>query len=217
MNYVQLVSPNLNQESGAGWCLKFSQDAFRAPVMHPSATDAANATKYRHATREMPSVAVPVWFDHWGTYQGRYANWGHVVVWVPGRGFLSSPGSGFGQLWLPSIEAVERTFNAKYRFWSEDINTLRVAQPASNSSTSPASKTPGALRRKRRRNNMLIFVYLHHGAGKENHQFAVYEHGKPGTWWEFSGQSSANQLATQLGGAMALSKNTWDDRKKKHS
>lgn len=135
MGYVQVVSPNLSQETGAGWCLKFTQDSFRAPRMYASATDAANATKLRNSSRSMPNVAVPVWFDHWGTYQGRYANWGHVVDWVPGRGFLSSPASGFGQLWLSSIEAVERTFNAKYRFWSLDINTLQVAKEAPDSTT----------------------------------------------------------------------------------
>lgn len=96
--------------------------------MYSSATEAANATNLRYYSRTMPSVSVPVWFDHWGTYQGKYANWGHVVVWVPGRGFLSSPGVGFGQLWLSSLEEVEKTFNAKYRFWSLDINTLQVAK-----------------------------------------------------------------------------------------
>lgn len=99
--------------------------------MYPSATVAANATKLRNSSRTMPNVAVPVWFDHWGTYGdygGTYANWGHVVVWVPGRGFLSSPVTGFGSLWLSSIEAVERTFQAKYRFWTLDINTLQVAK-----------------------------------------------------------------------------------------
>lgn len=127
--YKQIVSPNLSTETGAGWCLKFVQDSFRAPRMYNSATQAANSTKSRNSSRYMPSVAVPVWFDHWGTYQGVYDNWGHVVVWVPGRGFLSSPGIGYGQLWLGSIGAVEKTFNAKYRFWSLDINTLTVAEP----------------------------------------------------------------------------------------
>lgn len=94
-----------------------------------------------------------------------------------------------------------------------------ITGAAPKPSTPDSSKTSGALlvRRKRRRNNMLIFVYLHHGAGKGQHQFAIYEHGKPGTWWEFNGQSPANQLATQLGAAMGLSKNTWNERKAKHS
>ena len=128
--FTQLVEPNTLTKDATGMCLRFAQSVFGAPVAHRSATDAANATKFRHHTREMPDVAALVWFDHYGTYQNEFSNWGHVVAWVPGGGFLSSPGTGYGQQWFPSIDAVERTFNAKFRFWSEDINTLRVAEPA---------------------------------------------------------------------------------------
>lgn len=218
----QIVAPRTGVTDGAGWCHRMARAVFNAPLVYglDSATKAANATKYRHTTRKMPNVAVPVWFWHYGTYGGVTGEFGHVVVWVPGRGFLTSPWYlAHGQEWYSTLEEVERRFNSKYRFWSEDINGLRVAQPASKPSTPDASKTSGALlvRRKRRRNNMLIFVYLAKGAPNGQHQFAIYEHGKPGTWWEFNGQSSANQLATQLGSAMGLSKNTWNDRKKKHS
>lgn len=128
MTFIQKISPNLGQKVSAGWCLKFVQDSFRAPVMHETATIAANATRLRSTSRTMPNVAVPVWFWHYGTYGGVSGEYGHVVIWVPGRGFLSSPVSGFGSLWLSSIEDVERTFLAKYRFWTRDINTLLVAE-----------------------------------------------------------------------------------------
>jgi hypothetical protein len=51
-----------------------------------------------------------------------------VVAWVPGQGFLSSPGSGVGQKWLGTIREIERFYNSKYVGWSEDINTVRTAQ-----------------------------------------------------------------------------------------
>lgn len=135
-SFVQLAEPNTFTRDATGMCLRFAQSVFGAPVAHRSATDAANATKFRHHTKQMPDVAALVWFDHYGTYQNEYANWGHVVAWVPGNGFLSSPGAGFGQQWFPSIDAVERTFNATFRFWSEDINTLRVAEPINAAKTS---------------------------------------------------------------------------------
>lgn len=128
VSFTQLVEPRTGTEDATGMCLQFAQSVFGAPVAHRSATDAANATKFRHHTFEMPDVSVPVWFDHYGTYQGEYANWGHVVAWVPGNGFLSSPVREYGQQWFPSINAVERTFRASFRFWSEDINGLRVAE-----------------------------------------------------------------------------------------
>lgn len=139
----QIVEPNTETRDFTGWCHRHTRGVFGAPLVAGlnSATKAADATEYRHHTREMPDVAVPVWFDHVGDYDGTgRKNWGHVVSWIPFVGlFLSSPGhaklDAFGrevpsQQWFSSIEAIERTFDAQFRFWSEDINGLRVAQPA---------------------------------------------------------------------------------------
>lgn len=127
--WTQLIQPNTSVKDNAGMCLRFVQSVYGAPVKYASATDAANATTARYETREMPSVSVPVWFDHWGTYgsPARYANWGHVVAYVPSKGFLSSPGNGYGQQWFDTINAVESYFRATFRFWSLDINGLQVA------------------------------------------------------------------------------------------
>ncbi|MGO3147075.1 MAG: hypothetical protein ACTIJ6_05280 [Leucobacter sp.] len=130
----QLVKPRTGVTDGAGWCHRMARAVFNAPLVYglDSATKAANATKYRHTTRKMPNVAVPVWFWHYGTYGGVTGEFGHVVVWVPGRGFLTSPWYlAHGQEWYSTLEEIERRFNAKYRFWSEDINGLRVAEPKS--------------------------------------------------------------------------------------
>lgn len=127
--YRQLVRPNLAQTAGAGWCLFFVRSAFGVPEYSARATQAANKTHYRHPSRTMPNAIVPVWFWHQGTYGEGYGEYGHVVIWVPGRGFLSSPGYGYGQEWLASLEAVEARFRCQYRFWSEDIGGVRVVQP----------------------------------------------------------------------------------------
>ena len=134
--FTQLVTPNTNVKDNAGMCLRFVQSVYGAPVKYASATDAANATKMRYDTQQMPNVSVPVWFDHWGTYgsPARYANWGHVVAWIPNKGFLSSPGSGYGQQWFGSIRDVELYFKAAFRFWSLDINGLQVASDSGSGS-----------------------------------------------------------------------------------
>ena len=128
MTYTQLVSPNLDTVDGAGWCLRFVSSAYGISTAgYMSATEAADASDI---TRDaLPDVAVPVWFHHYGTYgtPAVYADWGHVVIFVPGRGFLSSPLNGVGQLWLDSIEAVERSFNSTYRGWSLDLAGTPVA------------------------------------------------------------------------------------------
>ncbi len=135
MSASQLVQPDLSVTDGPGWCLRFTQNVWGAPARHNSAWDAWLATTAKHdATEDLPNVAVICWFEHWGSYGNppTYANWGHVVTYVPGRGWLSSPtgrvGGPAGQVWLGTIAEVERTFNCKYVGWSEDINGLRIAE-----------------------------------------------------------------------------------------
>jgi hypothetical protein len=128
MTWTQLVTPQVVDDN-AGMCLRFAQSVYDAPVKHASAWDAWNATTLKHLDRDLPPVSVPVWFSHYGTYGGVYANWGHVVAYFPDRAqFLSSPGNGYGHAWLNSIEEVERMFNSTYVGWSEDLNGLQIAQ-----------------------------------------------------------------------------------------
>lgn len=133
MSWQQLVQPDTSVQDYAGFCLRFVQSVNGSPARYASAWDAWLATTLKHETRDLPDVSVPCWFEHWGTYgePPTYANWGHVVQYVPGRGFLSSPvgrlGT-YGQSWFGTLEEVERTFNAKFVGWSEDINGLQVAQ-----------------------------------------------------------------------------------------
>lgn len=126
--WKQLVQPDLSVKEAAGNCLIFSRKVFGAPAGIPSAREGWDFTKFKHADRNLPNVSVPVWFDHIGTYgkPPERKNWGHVAVYIPGRGVLSSPTSGFGQRWFTSIEQLEKVMPAKYIGWSEDINGKRV-------------------------------------------------------------------------------------------
>lgn len=78
----------------------------------------------------------------------------------------------------------------------------------------PEATTRDGLRPPSRRKTHMVFIYKTVD-GKTT--YALFELGKPGTWWEFTGQDSANQMATQHGNAMAVSPSTWDERKRKHS
>jgi hypothetical protein len=122
------------------------QAVYNAPIRHRSAWLAWEATKDKH-TEQLPPVSVPVWFSHYGTYQGEYANWGHVVAHIPGVGFLSSPAKGVGSEMLGSIQEVERRFNSKYVGWSTDINGLTVAQDIPDPQPSGKKKKMGAFYR----------------------------------------------------------------------
>ena len=124
--WVSTVTPNLTVQDNAGMCLRFTQSVWGAPVKYKSAWDSWLATPDKQSG-DHPEVSCLIWFEHWGTY-GTYGNWGHVVTFVPGRGYLSSPTSGYGQQWFDSIRSVERAFNAKYVGWSPSINGLVVAK-----------------------------------------------------------------------------------------
>ena len=115
--------------------------------MYESATKAFHATHHRHTTRSLPDVAVLLWFSHWGTYGSppRWDNWGHVAVWVPGRGILSSPvTNGYvngkpvsTQEWFSSIAQLEKAINGTYLGYTEDLNGLRVAVISNKSINTP--------------------------------------------------------------------------------
>lgn len=207
MAFKQLVTPNFEAQSAAGACLIQAQKVVGAGGGPYSATVAANQTQHQHWDRNLPSDSIAVlWFSHWGTYwnyiQQRYTyeDYGHVVVWSPsafgmGRGgFYSSPRSGIGGEWFSSIADVEAAFNSTYRFWSEDLNGVRVCAPAAGV---PAASKPAA--RKPR-----LF-------GTENDMIRYYEHanGKNKPGWlvlgltpnalVLSSQDSANEAAADLG------------------
>lgn len=172
MAFKQLVAPNFEAKSAAGACLIQAQKVVGAGGGPYSATVAANQTQHQHWDRNLPSDSIAVlWFSHWGTYwnyiEQRYTfeDYGHVVVWSPsafgmGRGgFYSSPRSGIGGEWFSSIADVEAAFNSTYRFWSEDLNGVRVCAPAAGvpAASKPAVTKPPILGME---NDMIIF-YKH--------------------------------------------------------
>lgn len=136
MSYTQSVAPNLEAIDGTGMCLRFVQRVYqnKNPYYYASAASAWQNAVHKRFDRKLPSVSVPVYFDHYGTYGSppTYGNWGHIVAWVPwafngAGGFLSSPTTWAGRQWFSSIEAIERAFNASYVGWALDVGGLTVA------------------------------------------------------------------------------------------
>lgn len=90
------------------------------------------ATRYKHRNQNFPDEAILCWFSG-------FSGAGHVVVYVPGKGFYSSPyspsklaryqqGTNTHAV-LPSIAQIEKTYGVTYVGWSEDIEDKRVAEP----------------------------------------------------------------------------------------
>lgn len=149
MGYQQIREPDTTACENPGWCLGMITKVYFGPVGgYGCATDAWNASGTKNGSRDMPPVSVPVWFSWWGTIDGIHKDWGHVVAWVPGRGFLSSPGrwsDGYGQQWFGSIEEIERWFGCRYVGFTLDIEPNgQVAAITNDPAPAPAPEpAPG--------------------------------------------------------------------------
>lgn len=126
MGYQQLIAPNWGVTAPPGYCLGLATSVFfGGQGGYEWATQAWDASPTKNTSRDMPDVAVPVWFQWYGSINGTYQDWGHVVVWNPSNGkFLSSPGrwsDGVGQQWFNSIDEIERWFGARYYGFTLDI------------------------------------------------------------------------------------------------
>jgi hypothetical protein len=128
MAWVQKFAPNLATEDYPGWCLRFTQTAWDAPVMYYCARESWDNSGHQH-TDGLPSVAVPVYWSWWGTINGETRDWGHVAVLLPDGRVLSSPltwSQGYGQTIASSVDEVSNILGATYLGWTEDMNGLRV-------------------------------------------------------------------------------------------
>lgn len=139
MNHRQLVPARMGTRDGLGWCLRFTQSAFGAPVRFNSAREAWDGQQGRHPGQLPPAgVQSIIWFDHVGTYGTPRVkkNWGHVAVALGDGRVLTSPmlssqlgGDGLGQAIYPSIDAMMRALgNASYLGYSTHINGLPVIE-----------------------------------------------------------------------------------------
>ncbi len=121
-------------------CLDFATQVFSVPNKYYFATEAWKATRYKHSSTEpLPNVSVPVWFNWSGTVEGVYKDWGHVAVWFPGKGVLSSPFTrNLKQQWFDSpAKLIAYLGSGSYVGWSEDINDVRVAETVKEEAVYP--------------------------------------------------------------------------------
>lgn len=143
MAWNQLKGANYNTQDWAGYCLRFTQSVFGAPVKYPTAWVAWMNQTGKHENRSMPNVDVPIWFESWGTYNGITQNWGHASVYQASTGrVFSSPGSGYGNKWFASIAEAERQWGMRYVGWSENLNGMQIVSWTSDPTPSPTPE-PG--------------------------------------------------------------------------
>lgn len=139
MAWQQKGSVDLNAQDQAGYCLRFQQRVFPgSPVTYyPTARSAWDNSGFQHAEYPDGSAIVPITYSWCGTINGLYQDWGHAAVFVPGRGILSSPGSGYGQQWFSSIDELGRAWGLTYLGWTEDVGGFRVVDYVADPTPAP--------------------------------------------------------------------------------
>lgn len=124
-SYVQVRKPNTSVKGYSGWCLNYARRVFGVGAKYPTAWAAWKNASKRHTLSHPKNVAVPIWFS----FYRAGVNFGHVVVYVPGKGYYSSPyKSGTTHAVLSSIAEVQRIYSCKYVGWTEDINGVAVVK-----------------------------------------------------------------------------------------
>lgn len=193
MSYTQVAPVYLNTVDGVGWCLRFTQTAFRAPVAFPSARAAWDGQKGRHTDLPPKGVAVPIWFDHWGTYSGVYANWGHVAVSLPDGRILSSPMNvkQGGQVFFNSIAELQRAIGGSptYLGWSEYMNGKQIVSPVNNNTPQTGQKDYDNMAR-----NSGIMWRVTSGGAKPNTYSYANLNLESGFWASFGNGNGAGKL-----------------------
>lgn len=132
MKYEQLRKPDLTVKDKMGYCLRYARSVFSINPKYYTARIAWDKANYKHYGTRPTNVAVPVWYSWKATLDGKYQDWGHVAINVPGKGVYSSPirssqvAKGYAIYKTP--ESLGSALGAKYLGWSEDINGVRVVR-----------------------------------------------------------------------------------------
>ena len=145
MAWSQKTGVDEGAQDYAGYCLRFQQRVFPgSPVTYyPTARSAWDNSGFQHAEMPDGSAIVPITYSWVGTINGIYQDWGHAAVFFPGRGVLSSPGSGYGQQWFPSIENLAQRWGLTYLGWTEDVGGYRVVDYVDAPTPAPAPSPSG--------------------------------------------------------------------------
>lgn len=126
MSYSQAISPNPNVACTPGWCLKYVQDTFSLGAKYGSATDAWNASLYKHRDQNFPAGCwVPLWFKLTGNVNG------HVALRAPdGSVYSSSHPTATTPVHHSSLAALIQYYAKAnpltYLGWTEDVESTLV-------------------------------------------------------------------------------------------
>lgn len=142
----QIATPNLNVPATAGWCLKYVDDAVKAPNRQPTAQAAWNVENKNGNTRtgEPPiGVWVPIFFS---LAKGDFAGLGHVAwAYNHGNGWIEIHDSETATKRravytnIAQVTAWFGAFGCTYLGWSYWVDGVRAVEDYTPATTQPAT------------------------------------------------------------------------------
>ena len=190
---------------------------------YDTATAAADASPM-YTTKVNDPNARPgdLWYWYWypeghvGPVLGHDKDGRDLVTHTSSSGDLVEQWS--NNVRISHADTIPHKFRGGSHKYGSNVERTGLTAWPSGAASKPENKpsTNKVVERNRKDDNM-IYIYLAGGAGKGAHKFAVFTLGVKGSWWEFTGQDSANQLASQRGGAMSVSAGNFEALKERHS
>lgn len=132
MAWKQVVNANFEAPGRKYYCLEYADKVFGRNGGSDTAKHSWQLALGRgtaHADRNLPNVAVPVYFSWVGNLGEGRQDYGHVVVYNPNDGkFYSTKFDSNGHRTFNSIDEIVNALPGQYLGWAEEIDTTRVAQ-----------------------------------------------------------------------------------------
>lgn len=191
---------------------------------YDTATAAADASPMNTSNVNDPNARPgDLWYWYWypeghvGTVLGHDKDGRVLVTHTSSSGDLVEQWS--NNVRISHADTIPHRFRGGSQRYGSNVERTGLTAWPSGSASKPENKpsTTNRVVERNRKDDNVIYIYLHGGAGKGAHKFAVFTLGVKGSWWEFTGQDSANQLASQRGGAMSVSAGNFEALKKRHS
>jgi LysM repeat protein len=130
----QLKEPNLSVVGESGECLVYVREIFGVAAKYPTATAAWENAEFKHEGDQPPTdVSVPVWFSY-------NSPDGHVAVSSGGKIYSTSAQ---GDKVFSSVQELVDWMHEDFTYlgWSEDVDGVRVVQPAPTPAPAPETYT----------------------------------------------------------------------------
>lgn len=189
---------------------------------YDTATGAADASPmYTSNVNDQNARPGDLWYWWWdqeghvGTVLGHDKDRRVLVTHTSSSGDLVEQWS--NNVRISHADTIPHKFRGgSHKYGSNVERTGLTAWPSGNTSKPDNKPSTNKVVERNRKEEEMVYVYLPDGGGKGVTLYGLFRLGQNGSWMEFTGQLSANQLAGQHGPAMVVSKGYFENLRKRH-